>query len=114
MHDREVEPSIGTGQRLAELGVIEHGDRHTVERCVGLIQDFAPHHRRAFGRDSAGRDPGVNGVRAGVQELGGRTRELIISNGHTGYVALYRWFDATETALVLRVRHQRESGYSGV
>jgi plasmid stabilization system protein ParE len=40
--------------------------------------------------------------------------ELIISRGRTGYVALYRRFDATETALVLRVRHQREAGYSGV
>ena len=40
-------------------------------------------------------------------------RELIISKGRTGYVALYRWFDATETALVLRVRHQREAGYPG-
>jgi plasmid stabilization system protein ParE len=41
-------------------------------------------------------------------------RELIISKGRTGYVALYRWFDATETALVLRVRHQREAGYPEV
>lgn len=40
-------------------------------------------------------------------------RELVISKGRTGYVALYRWFEATETALVLRIRHQREAGYQG-
>ncbi|MGH8532103.1 MAG: type II toxin-antitoxin system RelE/ParE family toxin [Gammaproteobacteria bacterium] len=40
-------------------------------------------------------------------------RELIISKGRTGYVALYRWFEATDTALVLRIRHQREAGYAG-
>jgi toxin ParE1/3/4 len=41
-------------------------------------------------------------------------RELIISKGRTDCVALYRWFDATETAVVLPVRYQREAGYSGV
>jgi len=40
-------------------------------------------------------------------------RELVISKGRTGYVALYRWFEATETALVLRIRNQREAGYQG-
>ena len=40
-------------------------------------------------------------------------RELVISKGRTGYVALYRWFEATETALVLRIRHQTEAGYQG-
>lgn len=35
-------------------------------------------------------------------------RELLISRGRTGYVALYRFDPATDTVLVLRVRHQRE------
>jgi len=35
-------------------------------------------------------------------------RELLISRGRTGYVALYRYDPATDTALVLAIRHQRE------
>ena len=35
-------------------------------------------------------------------------RELMISRGRTGYVALYRYDAASDTALVLTLRHQRE------
>ena len=35
-------------------------------------------------------------------------RELLISRGRTGYVALYRYNPATDIVLVLRMRHQRE------
>jgi plasmid stabilization system protein ParE len=35
-------------------------------------------------------------------------RELLISRGRTGYVALYRYNPATDVVLVLRVRRQRE------
>lgn len=35
-------------------------------------------------------------------------RELLISRGRTGYVALYRYDPATDVVLVLRIRHQRE------
>jgi len=35
-------------------------------------------------------------------------RELLISRGRTGYVALYRYNPATDIVLVLRIRHQRE------
>jgi len=35
-------------------------------------------------------------------------RELLISRGRTGYIALYRYNPADEVVLVLRVRHQRE------
>ena len=35
-------------------------------------------------------------------------RELLISRGRTGYVALYRYNPGDDTVLVLRVRHQRE------
>jgi plasmid stabilization system protein ParE len=38
-------------------------------------------------------------------------RELVLSRGNTGHVALYRYHDATDTALVLAIRHQREGGY---
>lgn len=38
-------------------------------------------------------------------------RELIISRGRTGYVALYRFDEVKDLVLVLAVRHQRETGY---
>ncbi len=39
-------------------------------------------------------------------------RELVVSRGHTGYVALYSVEEAFDTVLVLAIRHQREVGYS--
>lgn len=36
-------------------------------------------------------------------------RELLISRGRSGYVALYRYDPASDTAVVLAVRHQREA-----
>ena len=38
-------------------------------------------------------------------------RELIISRGKTGYVALYEYDEAADVVLVLVIRHQREAGY---
>ena len=39
-------------------------------------------------------------------------RELIISRGKSGYVALYSFEEIEDTILILAVRHQREAGYS--
>lgn len=38
-------------------------------------------------------------------------RELVISRGRSGYVALYRHIEALDMVLVLAVRHQRELGF---
>jgi plasmid stabilization system protein ParE len=38
-------------------------------------------------------------------------RELLISRGRTGYIALYRYDVARDTALVLTLRHQREEEF---
>lgn len=43
--------------------------------------------------------------------LPGGLRELVISQGRTGYLALYRYDAQADLALVLAVRHQRESDY---
>jgi len=43
--------------------------------------------------------------------VGGGLRELVISRGATGYLALYAYDEQTDIALVLRVRHQRELDY---
>ena len=41
-------------------------------------------------------------------------RELVISRGRTGYLALYRFLPHIDRILVLALRHQRESGYKGL
>lgn len=41
-------------------------------------------------------------------------RELVISRGRTGYLALYRFLPHLDRILVLALRHQRESGYKGL
>jgi addiction module RelE/StbE family toxin len=38
-------------------------------------------------------------------------RELVISRGRSGYLALYRYDEGRDRVLVLAVRHQREAGY---
>lgn len=41
----------------------------------------------------------------------GGLRELVISQGRTGYVALYRFIPGDNRVDVLAIRHQREAGF---
>jgi plasmid stabilization system protein ParE len=41
----------------------------------------------------------------------GRLRELVISHGRAGYVALYRVSPRADSVEMLATRHQREAGY---
>jgi plasmid stabilization system protein ParE len=45
------------------------------------------------------------------RRIEGELRELIISYGQTGYVALYRFVIARDEVRILALRHQRELGY---
>ncbi len=38
-------------------------------------------------------------------------RELVISRGRTGYVALYSYLEVEDVVQMLALRHQREAGY---
>ena len=38
-------------------------------------------------------------------------RELVISQGKTGYLALYSYQEAYDAVLILAIRHQREAGF---
>lgn len=38
-------------------------------------------------------------------------RELVLSRGRSGYVALYDFNPGRDTVVVLAIRHQREGGY---
>ena len=44
---------------------------------------------------------------------GAGKRELIISTGAGGYVALYQYVPELDIAFVLAIRSQREAGYAG-
>ena len=76
--------------------------------------------------DLGGRDPqaaraAAKAIRGAVTTLGdhpliGRParedlRELVISFGRTGYLALYRFVPARDEVRVLALRHQRELDY---
>ena len=45
------------------------------------------------------------------QPVDGGLRQLVISRGRTGYVALYRYREDIDVAVVLAIRHQREAGF---
>ena len=47
------------------------------------------------------------------RRIAGDVRELVISFGRTGYIALYRFVPAVEEVRTLSIRHQREIGYPG-
>ena len=39
-------------------------------------------------------------------------RELVISRGRTGYLALYSYEEQRDIVLILAILHQREAGYA--
>jgi len=45
------------------------------------------------------------------RRIRGHVRELVISYGRTGYVALYRFLPARKEVRVLAIKHQREFRY---
>jgi plasmid stabilization system protein ParE len=51
------------------------------------------------------RHPGIG------RPVRGNLRELVISHGRTGYVALYRFLPQRNRVEVLALRHQREAGF---
>jgi plasmid stabilization system protein ParE len=44
---------------------------------------------------------------------GSALRELVISHGESGYVALYEHAPAEDLVRIVAIRHQREAGYRG-
>jgi plasmid stabilization system protein ParE len=48
-----------------------------------------------------------------LAQRGSPLRELVISHGRSGYVALYEHSEPEGLVRVLAIRHQREAGYHG-
>ena len=44
---------------------------------------------------------------------GSTLRELVISHGKTGYIALYDYSPVEKLVRIVAIRHQREAGYRG-
>lgn len=87
--------------------------RHAFEDFERIFDFYAPD------------DPGlaraqVRAIREAISILGNHPlighlvkhglRELMISRGKTGFVALYRFTPRAELVTILRIRHQRELG----
>ena len=81
-------------ERLVDFLMTEQPEEaiHTVDLIVDAIQILDTH--PLIGRP----------VEQGM-------RELIISRGKTGYLALYDYDEASDLVVVLAIRHQRERGY---
>lgn len=82
-----------------------------IERAFEFLRDKNP--------DAA--QSGVTAIQSAVDNLAahplvgrrleGELRELIISYGHSGYVALYRFIVSADEVRILAIRHQREVGF---
>jgi addiction module RelE/StbE family toxin len=42
---------------------------------------------------------------------GNDLRELVISRGRTGYIALYEYDSRADIVIILKIKHQREAGF---
>lgn len=58
------------------------------------------------GLDVLAHQPGIG------RPVGQGLRELILTRGKSGYLARYEWRRDAGRVLVLRIRHQRETGYT--
>jgi plasmid stabilization system protein ParE len=82
-----------------------------LERIVEFLLDASPRSAVAA----------VRQIRSAIVVLGthprigrrvrGQLRELVVSHGSTGYLALYRFDPSSNLVRITRVRHQREAGY---
>ena len=91
----------------------------------GALADVERIYRFNLERDPADAIAHIEKILDAVQVLGrhpeiGRTvagsplRELVISHGGSGYVALYEHARVQNIVRVVAIRHQRESGYRGM
>ena len=81
---------------------------HDLERLADHLLELSPE----FAAETAPLIVGALGVLRDHPLIGrpaeAGLRELLISRGRTGYVALYRYNPDDDAVLLLRVRHQRE------
>ncbi|MGP0173301.1 type II toxin-antitoxin system RelE/ParE family toxin [Pseudomonas sp. NCHU5208] len=93
--------------------IVTEGAAEGLERCRRFLADKDPLVSRRAAQvikhqlARLEENPEVGRPFADLPEL----RELVIEFGESGYVALYRYERANDTAYVLAFRHQKEAGY---
>ena len=96
---------------MIELRYSEHA-LHDIHRLTDFLIVSDP----AAALDTAGVIFDAIAILAHSPEIGRKVhaghRELVISRGRTGYLALYRFLPNVQRVLVLALRHQREAGYT--
>jgi plasmid stabilization system protein ParE len=81
-----------------------------IERAFLFLRDKNP----AAAQNAIAIQSAVNNLAAHPlvgRRVEGDLRELIISYGHSGYVALYRFVVSSDEVRILAIRHQREVGF---
>lgn len=100
------------GARVPRV-IVTEGAVRGLERCREFLAAKAPRAAlRAAGEIKKQfllleTNPGIGRPRPDAPEL----RELVISFGGSGYVALYRHEPAEDAVYVLAFKHQKEAGY---
>ena len=102
---------IGSAPEAVATVVYSRRSLEDLERAIGFLVAESP---------MAAIDA-VQAVRSAIEHLAphpllgrrveGEIRELVISYGKTGYLALYRFVAPADEIRVLTIRHQREIGY---
>ncbi len=93
---------------------------YTAQALLDLerLSDFLPEADPQAAKDTAELIFGALEILAQHPEIGRKVRfgqrELVISRGRTGYLALYRYLPHFDRIVVLALRHQRESGYKSL
>lgn len=85
----DLEPVFEVNAQRDPLTAIDHVE---VVRSAVAILDAHPEIGQPAGRNST-------------------LRELVISQGNTGYIALYEYSPIEKLVRVVAIRHQREAGY---
>lgn len=84
-----------------------------LERLGEFLIEVAPAHAvRLHGEILAGLEILALHPRIG-RPVADELRELVLSQGRSAYLALYRYDERTDVVRILRIRHQREAGYPG-
>jgi plasmid stabilization system protein ParE len=82
-----------------------------IERAFQILRDKNP---AAAQQAAAAIQSAVDSLMAHPligRRVEGELRELVISYGQTGYVALYRFVVSQDVVRILAIRHQRELGF---
>lgn len=91
--------------------VYSAGALRDLERIVDFLLEASPESVE----QAVGQITDALGILARHPRIGRRVqgplRELVISHGASGYLALYRFDRSEDIVRILHVRHQREAGY---